>query len=128
MRNVLAQAMGHSSAVQVALGRLELRDRDCLLLCSDGLTGAMTDDEIRRTFLESKSLDAACARLTALASARGGGDDVTVVLAGVGGDLPAAPRGETVSATYEILESFGPPRSARKPDVPIVPAAVKMTR
>jgi PPM family protein phosphatase len=128
MRNVLAQAMGHGSAVKVALGRLDLRDRDCLLLCSDGLTGALTDQEIRHSVLESKTLDAACARLVSLANARGSTDDITVVLAGVGGDLPATPRGERVSLTYEILETFGPPKSPRRPDAPIVPAAVKMTR
>lgn len=112
MKNVLAQAMGSRNGVQVALGKLELRDRDCLLLCSDGLTGALADDEIRCAILESKNLDVACERLVSLANTRGGGDNITVVLAGVGGELPAAPAGESVSATYEILETFGlrPPR------------------
>jgi PPM family protein phosphatase len=118
MKNVLAQAMGSRNGVQVALGKLELRDRDCLLLCSDGLTGALADDEIRCAILESKNLDVACERLVSLANTRGGGDNVTVVLAGVGGDLPTAPAGERVSATYEILETFGPPRPTRDPEAP----------
>jgi serine/threonine protein phosphatase PrpC len=126
MRNMLAQAMGHNSAVQVALGKLDLRDRDCLLLCSDGLTGRVTDDEIRSTVLGSKNLGAACERLVALANERGGEDNVTVVLAGIGGDLPPANPDERVSRTYEILETFAPP--GRQPDTArLLPATVKVT-
>jgi serine/threonine protein phosphatase PrpC len=125
MKDVLLQAMGHDSAVQVALGKLALRDRDCLLLCSDGLTRAVTDEEIRRAVLESAGLDVACRRLIEMANQRGGEDNVTVVLAGVGGDLPASTPSERLSATYEVLESFGEPRG--KTDAPIVPAHVKFT-
>lgn len=130
-KNVLTQAMGHDSAVQVALGKLELRDRDCLLLCSDGLTGALTDEEIRSTVLGSKTLDAACDHLISKANAHGGEDNITVVLAGVGGDLPRASAAERLSATFEILETFGPPKRLLRPEsakAPLVPAAVKMTR
>jgi PPM family protein phosphatase len=118
MRNMLAQAMGHDSAVQVALGRLDLRDRDCLLLCSDGLTANVSDEEIRDTVLGSKSLGAACQKLVSLANERGGEDNVTVVIAGVGGDLPSASPDERVSHTYEILETFAPPSRQTEPTRP----------
>ncbi len=127
LRNVLTQAMGHDSVIQVALGRLDLRDRDCLLLCSDGLTGKVTDDEVRDAILDSRSLDAACDTLVSLANERGGDDNITVVIAGVGGDLPAAGVDERVSRTYEILDSFNPPDRSRMKARP-VSAAVKMTR
>jgi PPM family protein phosphatase len=129
MSNVLAQAMGHDSTIRPALGKLELHDRDCLLLCSDGLTKTVKDDEILGTVLASKTLDGACKDLIALANERGGPDNVTVVIAGVGGDLPPSTVGERLSRSYEILETFAPrvrepaSRSAR-----VVPAAVKMTR
>jgi serine/threonine protein phosphatase PrpC len=128
MRNVLAQAMGHTSVLQVARGKLDLRDRDCLLLCSDGLTAVVTDEEIRRTILEGKNLDVACGRLIALANERGGPDNITVVAAGLGGDLPAARRDERVSLTYEILEAFAPPGMRGRSEAPLVPATVKFTR
>jgi serine/threonine protein phosphatase PrpC len=128
MKAVLTQAMGHKSAVQVALGKLDLRDRDCLLLCSDGLTGQVSDEEIRGAVLGSKSLDAACEKLISLANERGGEDNITLVIAGVGGDLPAAAQNERVSATFETLETFDspdrPPGSRPAP----VPASVKVTR
>jgi serine/threonine protein phosphatase PrpC len=126
-RNVLTQAMGNKSALQVALGRLSLRDRDCLMLCSDGLTGAVTDEEIRAAVMGSKTLDAACDRLVALANERGGVDNITIVIAGVGGALPGAAMNERVSSTFEILESFGsPPHAMAPPSSRIAPASVKM--
>jgi serine/threonine protein phosphatase PrpC len=129
MKNVLAQAMGQGSAIQVALGKLMLRDRDCLLLCSDGLTGALTDEEIRTELLGSEGLDRACEQLISKANEHGGHDNITAVVAGVGGDLPAATLDERVSATFEIIETFAPPpRSSPHTSARIVPATVKMTR
>jgi serine/threonine protein phosphatase PrpC len=51
MRNVILQAMGHQTEVKVALAKLELRNRDCLVLCSDGLTLHVSDEEIRDAVL-----------------------------------------------------------------------------
>src|SRR5690606_7656124 len=53
LRSVILQAMGHQRELKVALGRLELRDRDCLVLCSDGLTTHVTDEEIRDVVLDA---------------------------------------------------------------------------
>jgi serine/threonine protein phosphatase PrpC len=105
-RHVILQAMGHQATVKVALARLDLRARDCLVLCSDGLTRHASDDEIRDTILTTRDLDTACARLVELALGRGGQDNVTVVLAGLSGRLaPASPR-EGIGRTYEVLQSF----------------------
>jgi len=84
-KNILTQAMGHQEDVSITMSSVELRDRDCILLCSDGLTNELTDDEIRDAILQSIRLDVAAQRLVDLANARGGRDNITVVLAGVGG-------------------------------------------
>jgi len=105
-RNVILQAMGHQSNVVVALGKLELRARDCLLLCSDGLTGCVTDDEMRDMLLAAPDLAVACTRLVDLANERGGEDNITVVLAGVGGAVARAGEGEDASNAFEVLKSF----------------------
>jgi serine/threonine protein phosphatase PrpC len=107
-RNVILQAMGHQPTVKVALGRLDLRQRDCLLLCSDGLTSEVPDEEVRSTILSSPDLVSAAERLVDLANARGGRDNTTVLVVGVGGDLPAPQSREPVEQTYRILESFMP--------------------
>lgn len=64
--------MGLEPDVTVALGRLELRQFDCLLLCSDGLSNKVSADELRSIVLMSRRLDAACARMIDLAKERGG--------------------------------------------------------
>jgi serine/threonine protein phosphatase PrpC len=109
MRNIILQAMGHQPKLSVALGRLELRHHDCLLLCSDGLSTKVSDDLMREVVLASPDLPSAADSLIDLANDRGGEDNATVVLAGVGGDLPAPDVGEPVERTYRMLETFDAP-------------------
>ena len=109
LRNVILQAMGLKPDVKVALGRLELRQHDCFVLCSDGLTNKVKDDELREVILTSPRLDAACVRLIDLAKSRGGEDNITVILAGVGGDLPPLVAGERISETLVVLQEYDAP-------------------
>jgi serine/threonine protein phosphatase PrpC len=104
-KNLILQAIGTKPEVVVALNRFTLRQRDKLLLCSDGLTGPVSDDEIRDALTSGSALDATCTQLIALANARGGADNVTVVLAEMGGDgLPAFTGEERVS--LETVQAF----------------------
>jgi serine/threonine protein phosphatase PrpC len=105
-RNVIMQAMGNQLDVSLALGRLELRQLDCLLLCSDGLTTKVPDEMLRDVVLSSPDLSTARDRLVDLANDRGGDDNTTVVLGGVSGDLPPPNVGEPVEATYSVLKTF----------------------
>jgi PPM family protein phosphatase len=109
LRHVILQAMGREGRVRTAIGKLELRRRDCLLLCSDGLTNPVADEEIRAVLLASPDLENACGRLVALANARGGQDNITVLAAGVGGDLAPPAVGDTGGRTLEVLATFAPP-------------------
>jgi serine/threonine protein phosphatase PrpC len=84
-KNVLLQAMGSASLMSIDVGRFELRRGDRLLLCSDGLSRKVTEDEMRDVVLGCGSLEAGCAHLVNLANARGGEDNITVVLAVVTG-------------------------------------------
>lgn len=105
-RSVVLQAMGVAPDVKVALGRLELRQRDCLLLCSDGLSNKVEEHELRELVLTSTKLQEAAGKMIELANARGGEDNITVLLAGVSGDLlPVAP-GEPLSETWRVLQEF----------------------
>ena len=109
IRNVILQAMGNQPNVKVALAKLELRDRDCLVLCSDGLTGMVHDDEIRDVVLASGRPEVACGQLVDLANERGGKDNITVVIAGVGGGLSRPATGESIKDTFQVLATFDPP-------------------
>ncbi len=105
-RNVILQAMGQKQDVQVAIGKLALRQRDCFLICSDGLTNKVSPDEIARTILDAPRLDVACDRLIALAIQRGGEDNITAILGGVSGDLPPVVAGESISSTLQVVREF----------------------
>jgi protein phosphatase len=106
VRNVILQAMGVKPDVTVALGRLELRQRDCFLLCSDGLSNKVNDDELRDLVLTSSKVAEAAAKMIALANKRGGEDNITVIVAGVSGDLLPLVAGERISRTWHVLKDF----------------------
>jgi serine/threonine protein phosphatase PrpC len=107
-RGVILQAMGRGPDVSAALARLELRARDCLVLCSDGLTAHLSDEDIRNIVLSSADLTVACHRLVDLAKERGGVDNITVVLGGVDGPLPLPRISMTdLGETFEVVRPFG---------------------
>jgi serine/threonine protein phosphatase PrpC len=104
--SVVLQAMGIKKDVQVALGRLELRQRDCFVLCSDGLSSLVSEEEIRSIVLTAGPPDAVCGRLVEIALKRGGGDNITVIVAGISGDLPALVTGERISDTLLSVKEY----------------------
>jgi serine/threonine protein phosphatase PrpC len=108
-RNVIMQAMGNQPSLSLALGRLELRHHDCLLLCSDGLTTKVSDEDMRDVILSSPDLPSGASRLIDLANERGGEDNATIVLGGVAGDLPPPDVEEPIDRTFRVLETFAAP-------------------
>ncbi len=79
-RHVLTRALGVRRDVQADLAELTPAEGDLFVLCSDGLTGLVTDAEIARTLLANADLDIGCDRLIRLANSRGGDDNTTVVV------------------------------------------------
>ncbi|MDP8978353.1 MAG: Stp1/IreP family PP2C-type Ser/Thr phosphatase [Actinomycetota bacterium] len=80
-RSVITRAVGVEPGVQVdSLPPTELQPDDQVLLCSDGLTGPVEDDEIARILHEDPDADSACQALVDAANANGGPDNITVVL------------------------------------------------
>ena len=79
-RHVLTRALGVRRAIEPDLLEVEPEAGDVYLLCSDGLTGHVADAEIAALVAEAADLDAAAQQLVDLANARGGEDNVTVVL------------------------------------------------
>jgi len=80
-KNVIVRALGMKESVQVDVISEEPKDRDIYLLCSDGLNGMITDDEMNEIITSSnEDLEQACNRLIQLANQHGGNDNITVVL------------------------------------------------
>ena len=81
-RNVILQALGAQTELAPATARIQIRQGDMLLLCSDGLSGKLRNEEIRQIVSDSsEDLAAACQALVDEANYRGGEDNITVVLA-----------------------------------------------
>jgi serine/threonine protein phosphatase PrpC len=105
-KNILLQAVGHADELKIAISRLKLRRGDRFLLCSDGLSNGMNDDELGR-LLAGDEPAAACRRLVDLANERGGSDNLTAVVAHVKGDgLPEATPAESIAQTLDVIREF----------------------
>lgn len=82
-RHILTRAVGTDECVEVDTLIISLEPQDLLLLCTDGLTNSVTAAEIEETLGRLGSLAARGQALLDLANARGGEDNVTVILARV---------------------------------------------
>jgi PPM family protein phosphatase len=80
-RNVLSQALGNEKGVHPVLSEHQLQTGDKILLCSDGLHGSVTDDDIRDTLAMARDLNSTAKALVGRALAAGGPDNITVVVA-----------------------------------------------
>ena len=78
-RNIITRALGTQGDNTPDLLAADNRPGDLWLLCTDGLTGMVPDDEIERTLL-SLPLEEAVDRLLGLALEAGGSDNVTLIL------------------------------------------------
>jgi protein phosphatase len=79
-KNVITRALGMQDSVEVDLLAHEVRVGDTFVLCSDGLSGMISDAEILQVAGQNGDLEDACRRLTALANEHGGEDNITAVL------------------------------------------------
>ncbi|MDH3458734.1 MAG: protein phosphatase 2C domain-containing protein [Gemmatimonadota bacterium] len=80
--NVLVSAVG--AEITPSIGVLDLRYDDTLLLCSDGLTKHVADEQIAGILRGAANATAACEQLVQAALDDGGSDNVTVVVARMG--------------------------------------------
>jgi protein phosphatase len=79
-RSVLTQAVGVRADVDVDTRTIELTNGDQILLCSDGLTEAVNEDEILGAVIGNEDVGKATEQLVQIAIKNGGPDNTTVVL------------------------------------------------
>jgi protein phosphatase len=79
-KNVITRALGIAPTVDVDVRVEPVKVGDVFLLCSDGLHGLVSDEQIMATIQESPVLTEACAHLVDVANAAGGKDNITAVL------------------------------------------------
>lgn len=80
-RHVLTRAIGATKQLDVDLATYETNDDDGFVLCTDGLSALVTDEEILQTVNEHTDVQQAADALVRLALRRGGDDNVTVIVA-----------------------------------------------
>ena len=78
-KNVIVRALGMKDSVQVDVHIDNPRLGDVYVLCSDGLSGMVKDQDIADVMVAERDLDVCCDRLISMANKNGGLDNITVV-------------------------------------------------
>jgi protein phosphatase len=111
--HIILQALGTSDTVSVDLSFIDLRQGDCVLVCSDGLSGLVTSEQMREVLTTTDEPMDACKKLTDAANAAGGHDNVTVIVARFDGELPPPVDEPFGYQPYVISEEMEPAPAAR---------------
>jgi PPM family protein phosphatase len=101
-RNVLSQALGGSATVKVEITEFPLQANDCLLICSDGLSNKVSDQEMLQIISESASINEASQRFIYEANRRGGEDNITVIIARYEGENRSTSRLKKPTGTLDL--------------------------
>ncbi len=79
-KNIITRAVGVREYVLVDFFEISIGEKEKLLLCTDGLTNMLSDDEIHQIISSSADIEDAGKKLVEAANARGGLDNIAVVL------------------------------------------------
>jgi len=80
-RNIILQALGPEPAIKLDITHQLVRRGDVLVLCSDGLSGQVSRDEIGAVATRETDTSRACETLIDMANRAGGPDNITVIVA-----------------------------------------------
>jgi len=130
--NIILQALGTAAEVSVDVTHVPLRRGDILLLCSDGLSGAVTSEQMKEVVLSTPEAIEACKKLTEMANAAGGHDNITVIVAQFDGESLPAPQPDD-RVTFQRVSLPPGPRSSQPPqatptDVAPTPPTYRQTQ
>lgn len=81
-KNVITRALGTNNVVKIDIFKIDINTYDKYLLCTDGLSNEVLEEEILREINDINDYNAACDKLVLLAKNRGGRDNITVLLFG----------------------------------------------
>lgn len=78
-RNIITRAVGTSENIEIDIIVLPIKMVEIFLLCTDGLTSMLDDEEIQEVLTNSQDMQLACEKLVKLSNNRGGYDNITVL-------------------------------------------------
>ena len=79
-KNIITRAVGVEDDLKVDCFVVPLEEKDSVLLCSDGLTNMLEDEEIRRMIESEGSVEQRACALVAAANDNGGRDNIAVII------------------------------------------------
>ncbi|MDQ2087156.1 Stp1/IreP family PP2C-type Ser/Thr phosphatase [Herbivorax sp. ANBcel31] len=79
-KNIITRALGCNANILVDTLNSSIDENDIFVLCTDGLTNMLSDDEIMKIILENDNPSYSCNELVRLANEKGGDDNITVVI------------------------------------------------
>lgn len=82
LNNVITRAVGAKPEVEVDCCYRPVKDQDRFLICSDGLTSMVSDEEIQQILVQEEDISMSTIKLVEAANLAGGRDNITVILVG----------------------------------------------
>lgn len=79
-KNIITRAIGARDDIEADFFNVELQEGDLVLLCSDGLTNMLDDEEIYRVLTEDESLKNRVDKLVEMANRNGGKDNISAIV------------------------------------------------
>lgn len=79
-KNLITRAVGCEPDLQVDTYEIDVKENDIVLLCTDGLTNMIAEDEILDIIINTEDPQVACDTLIQNANNKGGEDNVTVII------------------------------------------------
>src|SRR5262249_10619949 len=126
-KNVISRALGAEEAVDVDMKTIEVEEGTEFLLCTDGITRHISDNEIRQLMVVSNNLDEVCNELKQRCYERGAEDNLTVVVVRVGEQLKSDERladlEPTISPETQPVYAAAQSGNGSEPESTFVPAS-----
>jgi PPM family protein phosphatase len=79
-KNLITRALGCIESVEVDTYESDIQDNDVFIMCTDGLTNMLGDDEIKNIIIKLNEPESACNELVKMANENGGEDNITVII------------------------------------------------
>jgi hypothetical protein len=126
-KNVISRALGAEQGVEVDMKTIEVEDGTEFLLCTDGITRHIPDNELRQLMVTSDNLDDLCSELKRRCYDRGAEDNLTVIAVRVGEHLRAGERmadmEPTISPESSPVYAVPPGNGSAPGDTTFLPAS-----
>src|SRR5688572_30161948 len=122
-KNVISRALGAEDSVEVDMKTFEVEEGTEFLLCTDGITRHLSDNELRQLLILNDDLKGTCEQLKQICYERGAEDNLTVVLVRAGRRIPAHERADEFDATLspEIHATASQPQPTQVTGAAFVP-------